>query len=156
MASGPATSGPLRAGLIEGNETEMATEMAGAVRRLRNFIDGAFVDASDGPDADIIDPSTGEAIATAPVSGAADVDAAFGAAAKAFGAWSRTTPSERQRALLKIADALEARADEFVEVESANTGKPIGLTASEELPPCVDQLRFFAGAARLLEGRVGR
>jgi betaine-aldehyde dehydrogenase len=128
--------------------------MAEGVRRLRNFVDGAFVDASDSPEADVIDPSTGEAIATAPVSGAADIEAAFGAASKAFPQWSRTTPSERQKALLKIADALEARAAEFVAVESANTGKPIGLTASEELPPCVDQLRFFAGAARLLEGRA--
>lgn len=75
------------------------------------------------------------------------------AAAAAFPAWRDATPSERQKALLKIADAFEARADELVATESENTGKPLGLTASEELPPMVDQIRFFAGAARLLEGR---
>jgi betaine-aldehyde dehydrogenase len=91
--------------------------------------------------------------ATAPLSAAADVDAAMAAAAAAFPAWRDTTPSERQKALLKIADAIEARADELVAVESENTGKPLGLTASEEVPPMVDQIRFFAGAARLLEGR---
>jgi betaine-aldehyde dehydrogenase len=91
--------------------------------------------------------------ATAPLSAAADVDAAMAAAAAAFPAWRDTTPSERQKALLKIADAIEARADELVAVESENTGKPLGLTASEEVPPMVDQIRFFAGAARMLEGR---
>ena len=75
------------------------------------------------------------------------------AAASAFESWRDTTPSERQRALLKIADALEARAEEFVAVESRNTGKPLALTMSEEIPPAVDQIRFFAGAARMLEGK---
>ncbi|MEJ7647791.1 MAG: aldehyde dehydrogenase family protein, partial [Nakamurella sp.] len=120
---------------------------------LQNFIGGASVDAVDGATAPIIDPSTGEAYGTAPVSGSADLDAAYTAAEQAFEGWGSTTPAERQRALLKIADALEARADEFVAVESRNTGKPIAMTASEELPPAVDQLRFFAGAARILEGR---
>jgi betaine-aldehyde dehydrogenase len=92
--------------------------------------------------------------AAAPASKAEDVDRAMKAADAAFGAWGDTTPAERQRALLKIADALESRADEFVRVESENTGKPLEMTASEELPPCVDQLRFFAGAARVLEGRA--
>jgi betaine-aldehyde dehydrogenase len=123
------------------------------MRALRNFINGEFADAADGATSQVINPSTGEAYATAPVSGAADLDAAYGAAAGAFESWGRTTPSERQRALLKIADALESRADEFVAAESENTGKPIGLTTTEELPPAVDQLRFFAGAARVLEGR---
>jgi len=101
----------------------------------------------------VVDPSTGEVFAQAPVSGKEDVDRAMAAAARAFEGWRDTTPSERQRALLRIADAIEARADDFVAAESENTGKPIGLTASEEVPPMVDQIRFFAGAARVLEGR---
>src|SRR5215475_6687562 len=123
------------------------------MKRLQNFIDGEFVEPKDGGYADLIDPTTGEVFATAPVSGAADVDAAMAAAATAFESWRDTTPSERQRALLKLADAVEERAAEFVAVESRNTGKPIGLTTSEEIPPAVDQIRFFAGAARMLEGR---
>ncbi|MFF1413779.1 gamma-aminobutyraldehyde dehydrogenase [Streptomyces sp. NPDC058289] len=127
----------------------MTTEL----RRLRNYIGGEFKDAADGRTTEVVNPATGEAYATAPLSGQADVDAAMAAAAAAFPAWRDATPSARQKALLKIADALEARADELVATESENTGKPLGLTASEELPPMVDQIRFFAGAARLLEGR---
>ncbi|MDA5282822.1 gamma-aminobutyraldehyde dehydrogenase [Streptomyces sp. Isolate_45] len=127
----------------------MTTEL----RRLRNYIGGEFKDAADGRTTEVVNPATGEAYATAPLSGRADVDAAMAAAAAAFPGWRDTTPSERQKALLKIADAFEARADELVAAESENTGKPLGLTASEELPPMVDQIRFFAGAARLLEGR---
>ena len=123
------------------------------MKALRNFVNGNFVDAADGATSEVINPSTGEAYATAPISTAADLDKAYAAAAAAFETWGRTTPSERQRALLKIADALESRADEFVAAESENTGKPIGLTTTEELPPAVDHLRFFAGAARVLEGR---
>ncbi len=122
-------------------------------RTVRNFIDGSPVEAADGRSADLISPVTGEAFGRAPVSGQAEVDAAFAAAARAFETWRDTTPSERQLALLRIADAIEARADELVALESENTGKPIGLTASEEIPPMVDQIRFFAGAARVLEGR---
>src|SRR3954468_2386455 len=120
---------------------------------LHNFIDGGPVEPADGRYADLIDPATSEVFASAPVSGEADVDRAMRAAANAFEKWRDTTPSERQRALLKFADAVEGRADELVAAESRNTGKPIGLTASEELPPAIDQIRFFAGAARLLEGR---
>ncbi|AWZ04364.1 MULTISPECIES: gamma-aminobutyraldehyde dehydrogenase [unclassified Streptomyces] len=127
----------------------MTTEL----RRLRNYIGGEFKDAADGRTTEVVNPATGEAYATAPLSGQADVDEAMAAAAAAFPAWRDATPSERQKALLKIADAFEARADELVATESENTGKPLGLTASEELPPMVDQIRFFAGAARLLEGR---
>ncbi|EFL17934.1 gamma-aminobutyraldehyde dehydrogenase [Streptomyces sp. C] len=127
----------------------MTTEL----RRLRNYIGGEFKDAADGRTTDVVNPATGEVYATAPLSGQADVDAAMAAAAAAFPGWRDTTPSERQKALLKIADAFEARAEELVAAESENTGKPLGLTASEELPPMVDQIRFFAGAARLLEGR---
>jgi len=121
---------------------------------IRNFIDGEFADAADGATSDLVDPCTGEVFATAAVSGTADIDRACQAAQRAFeGGWRDSTPGERQLALLKIADALEARADEFVAAESRNTGKPIGLTASEEIPPMVDQIRFFAGAGRMLEGR---
>jgi betaine-aldehyde dehydrogenase len=122
-------------------------------RTVRNFVNGSYTDAADGRTADLISPVTGEAFGTAPVSGQADVDAAFSAASSAFEAWRDTTPGERQLALLRMADAFEARADELVALESENTGKPIGLTASEEIPPMIDQIRFFAGAARVLEGR---
>ncbi len=120
---------------------------------IRNFIGGEFSDASDGATTDLVDPCTGEVYATAAKSGPADIDRACRAAQAAFESWRDATPGERQLALLKIADALEARADEFVAAESRNTGKPIGLTASEEIPPMVDQIRFFAGAARMPEGR---
>src|SRR5215475_1011098 len=98
--------------------------MAGK-RELQNFIDGAFVGAHDGASTDIVNPSTGEVFATAPQSGLADVDAAFQAAARAFdGGWRDTTPSERMGYLLKMADAIEAHAEELVAIEGENTGKP--------------------------------
>jgi betaine-aldehyde dehydrogenase len=121
--------------------------------RFRNVINGESVDAADGATYDLVNPATGEVYAAAPASRAEDVDRAYRAAERAFETWGDTTPAERQKALLKMADALEARADEFVRVEAENTGKPLQLTADEELPPCVDQIRFFAGAARVLEGR---
>ncbi|BCJ46407.1 gamma-aminobutyraldehyde dehydrogenase [Actinoplanes ianthinogenes] len=124
-----------------------------AKKVLHNFVAGAAVAPADGRYTDLVDPATGEVFASAPVSGQEDVDRAMSAAASAFDQWRTTTPSDRQKALLKFADAVEARADELVAAESQNTGKPLGLTASEELPPAVDQIRFFAGAARLLEGR---
>jgi betaine-aldehyde dehydrogenase len=120
---------------------------------LRNFVAGGYVDPADGQRSDLVDPSTGEVFGTAPVSTAEDVDRAMKAAAGAFETWRDATPSQRQRALLRFADAVEARADELVDAEVRNTGKPRGLTASEELPPAIDQIRFFAGAARVLEGR---
>jgi betaine-aldehyde dehydrogenase len=123
------------------------------LRTLRNYIDGEFRDATDGRTTAVVNPVTGEVYATAPLSGAADVDAAMAAAAAAFPAWRDTIPAERQKTLLKIADAVEAHAGELVAAESENTGKPVGLTTSEEIPPMVDQIRFFAGAARMLEGR---
>jgi betaine-aldehyde dehydrogenase len=125
-----------------------------ADRILRNFVDGEYADTRGGQTAPLVDPSTGEVFAEAPLSSEADVDAAMQAAARAFdGGWRDTTPSERGRALLRIADAVEARADDLVAAESQNTGKPLGLTKSEEIGPMVDQIRFFAGAARVLEGR---
>jgi betaine-aldehyde dehydrogenase len=123
-------------------------------RVTRNFVNGEWTDVADGRTAELISPVTGEVFGTAPVSGQADVDAAVEAAAAAFESWRDTTPSERQLALLRIADAIEARADDLVAAESENTGKPLGLTHSEEIPPMVDQIRFFAGAARVLEGRA--
>ena len=124
-----------------------------ADRVLQNFINGEYVEAQSGQTAPLIDPSTGEVFAEAPLSGEADVDAAMRAAERAFDTWRDATPSERGRALLKIADAVEDKADELVRAESQNTGKPLGLTRSEEIGPMVDQIRFFAGAARLLEGK---
>ncbi|CAB4339202.1 MAG: aldehyde dehydrogenase family protein [Actinobacteria bacterium] len=123
------------------------------MKKLQNFINGKSVDSASGETTTLVNPATGEAFATAPKSNAADVDKAMKAASAAFVDWRDSTPSERQRALLKIADAIEARADEFVAIESENCGKPVGLTASEEMPPMVDQIRFFAGAARNLEGK---
>ncbi|MBO2464283.1 gamma-aminobutyraldehyde dehydrogenase [Actinomadura violacea] len=122
--------------------------------RLRNFIGGEYVDAKDGRTLEVVDPSTGEAYAQAPVSGAEDVDAAFRAAAEAFPAWRDATPGERSLAMLRFADAVEARGRELVEAESRDTGKPVQLTMEEELPPMVDNLRFFAGASRVLEGKA--
>src|SRR5882762_1856755 len=124
------------------------------MRTVRNFIDGHLADAADGRRGDLVDPANGEVFGSAPISGPADVDAAYHAAATAFESWRDATPSDRQRAMLRFADAVEARAEDLIAAECQNTGKPIGLTRSEELPPAVDQLRFFAGAARLLEGRA--
>ncbi|MFD4414619.1 gamma-aminobutyraldehyde dehydrogenase [Streptomyces sp. NPDC058476] len=123
-------------------------------RTLRNYVDGEFVDAKDGRTLPVVDPTTGEVYASSPLSGAADVDAAMAAAAAAFPAWRDSTPSTRQKLLLKIADAVEARAEELVEAECRDTGKPRAVTRTEEIVPMVDQLRFFAGAARLLEGKA--
>ncbi len=129
--------------------------MTGDRRVLRNFVGGEYRDTKDGATKDVVNPSTGEVFAEMPDSGPADVDAAFAAASSAFEGWRDTTPSERSLALLRIADAIEARAEELVDAECENTGKPKALTMSEEIPPMVDQIRFFAGAARLLEGRAG-
>jgi betaine-aldehyde dehydrogenase len=124
------------------------------LQTLRNFIDGQGVDTASGATYEVTDPVAGQPYASAPLSGPEDVDRAMQAAARAFESWGQTTPSERQLALLRIADDLEKRAEEVVGVESRNTGKPIALTLSEEIPPMVDQIRFFAGAARVLEGKA--
>ncbi|MFF7928070.1 gamma-aminobutyraldehyde dehydrogenase [Streptomyces mirabilis] len=124
------------------------------IRTLRNYIDGEFVDAKDGRTLPVVDPTTGEVYASSPLSGAVDVDAAMAAAAAAFPVWCDSTPSTRQKLLLKIADAVEARAEELVEAECRDTGKPRAVTRTDEIVPMVDQLRFFAGAARLLEGKA--
>jgi betaine-aldehyde dehydrogenase len=121
-------------------------------RRLQNFVNGKYADTAEGRTSDVVDPSTGEVYAQAPISGRQDVDAAMQAAANAFEGWRDSTPSERSLALFRIADAIEQRADELVAAETRNTGKPVALTRSEEVPPSADQIRFFAGAARVLEG----
>ena len=123
------------------------------MKKLSNFINGKSVDSTSGETTTLVNPATGQPFATAPKSNAADIDAAFKAASDAFIDWRDSTPSQRQRALLKIADAIEERADEVIAIECENTGKPISLTTSEEVPPMVDQIRFFAGAARNLEGK---
>ena len=120
---------------------------------IQNFIAGELRPAADGAAEEIVNPATGEAIAWAPRSGSADVDAAVDAAEGAFAAWSQTTPGERALTLLRIADALEARGEELSRAESLNVGKPIAAMR-EEIPFLVDNLRFFAGAARCLEGRA--
>ncbi len=127
--------------------------MTTAVRELRNHVGGNYVDAAGDARSDVVNPATGQVVASAPVSGASDVDAAYAAASAAFAEWGRTTPRQRQEALLGFASAIEARADEFVHLEGENTGKPHALTAAEEVPPMVDHLRFLGGAARVLEGR---
>ena len=123
------------------------------MRRLTNFIGGEAVAPKAGKYAELINPSTGEPFAETPVSDASDIDATLRVAARAFESWKRTTPAERSMALLKIADVFEAHAEELVAVEAENCGKIIGVTMQYEMPPMIDQIRFYAGAARLLEGR---
>ncbi|WP_026122918.1 gamma-aminobutyraldehyde dehydrogenase [Nocardiopsis halotolerans] len=122
--------------------------------RLRNYVNGGFVDAHGQGSIDVVDPTNGSTVAVSPVSDQVDVDGAFTAAREAFGAWRDVTPAERQRLLLKVADAVEARADEIVEAQHRNTGQPRWMISQEEIGMGVDHLRFFAGAARTLEGRA--
>src|SRR4051794_21653056 len=149
----PSGQGPPGSGGPSARRRQGAFVTETSPRVLRNFIDGEYREASSDTRGDIITPATGRVVANAPVSGQADVDAAYAAASRAFETWRDSTPGERQRALLKFADAVEARADDFVRLEGENTGKPYAVTAAEEVPPMVDQIRFFAGAARVLEGR---
>jgi len=121
--------------------------------QISNIVNGQATPAT-GNALELVDPSTGQTFAEAPISTATDVDRAVTAANEAFPGWRDTVPGQRQLALLKIADLVEQHADELVELESQNTGKPIPVTMEEEIPPMVDQIRFFAGAARVLEGRA--
>jgi len=124
------------------------------VRQLANFVDGTSMSPRDPRGSTtIVDPSTGDAYAEAPVSGAADLDAAFAAARTAATVWRELTPAQRSRALLAVADAVEARADELIAEECRNTGKPRRSMTVDEMPHIVDVIRFFAGAARMLDGR---
>ena len=121
---------------------------------LQNFVDGAFVDAHGTGRIDVVDPTTGRTVAVSPVSDAEDVDRAFAAARKASKTWRRSTPSERQAMLLALADALEEHGAELVDAQHRNTGQPRQMIADEEVGAGTDNLRFFAGAARTLEGKA--
>jgi betaine-aldehyde dehydrogenase len=121
---------------------------------LRNFIDGESVEGSGEETTAVLNPATAEEVWRAPVSTAADIDRAVSAARRAFGGWSQTTPAERSAALLALAGALEEHGEEIARLEALNAGKPIEAVSRDELPVMVDNLRFFAGAARTLEGRA--
>ncbi|WP_223622525.1 gamma-aminobutyraldehyde dehydrogenase [Microbacterium sp. EST19A] len=121
---------------------------------LQNFIGGRYVPAAGGERMPLLDPVTEETYGEIPLSDAGDVDAAYAAASAAFPIWRDTTPAERQLALFRIADEMEARAEEFADLESQDTGKPRASLVADEIMQSVDQLRFFAGAARSLEGRA--
>src|SRR4051794_32092183 len=120
---------------------------------FRNVVNGELVDAASSETYDVVDPTTGDVYAQAPLSGAEDLDRAYAAAAAAFETWGETTPQDRGNALLKIAQAIEDRIAEINAVECKDTGKPLGITMSEEMPYASDHFKFFAGAARVLEGR---
>jgi len=123
------------------------------MRELKNYINGQWVASKSGETTDVINPADGQTYLQAPLSAATDVDDAYKAAANAFEEWSQTTPSERQLALLKIADAMEEQAEHFADLESQNTGKPRSTLVEYEIGPSIDQIRFMAGAARNLEGK---
>jgi len=123
------------------------------MKSFNNFINGRYVDAKDGRTTPLVNPTNGKQYATATLSGKADIDDAMKAAAIAFDSWKNTTPSQRSLALYRIADAMEARITDLIEMEIENTGKPRAITYAEEVPPMIDQIRFFAGAARMLEGK---
>ena len=123
------------------------------MKAFQNFVNGKYVDAVDGRTTAVVNPATGEQYATAALSGESDIDIAMKAAAAAYETYRDTTPSERSLALFRFADAVEARAEDLIALEVENTGKPTHLTRSEEIPPMVDQIRFFATAARHLEGK---
>jgi betaine-aldehyde dehydrogenase len=127
--------------------------MASTPETLSNFIDGERV-AGTGEGEPVLNPATAEQLATAPVSTAEDVDRAVQAARRAFGGWSSTTPAQRSQALLAIADVVEEHGQEIARLEALNAGKPIEAVSADEIPVMVDNLRFFAGAARCLEGRA--
>jgi betaine-aldehyde dehydrogenase len=124
------------------------------VTKLQNFIGGEFVDPAEGQTEEVVNPATGEVIAEAPLSTADDVDRAVAAAREAFDGWAATTPGQRALMLLKLAEAIEERAEELSDLESADAGKPRKAFLEDEIPAMVDNLRFFAGAGRCLEGRA--
>jgi betaine-aldehyde dehydrogenase len=122
--------------------------------KLQNFIDGSFTDSASGETEEIVNPATGEAIAEAPLSGAEDVDRAVAAAGRAFDGWAAATPGERADMLLALADAIEEHAEEIADLEAADAGKPRKAFREDEIPFMTDNLRFFAGAGRNLEGKA--
>src|SRR6478752_1187275 len=129
------------------------TDVAERVKTYQQFIGGEWVDSASGELLDVENPADGTVIARVQASNAEDVDRAVNAAATAFETWQHTTPAERSGMLLKLADAIETRADELGRLESKNAGKPVGA-AIDEIPVVVDNLRFFAGAARVMEGKA--
>ena len=126
--------------------------MATALRSFQNFVGGEWVDAAEGGVEQIVNPATGEVIAEVPKGTEADVDRAVQAAKQAYPEWRETTPGERAEILLELADLIDENTDELAQIESQNVGKPLS-SAADEMPVCSDNIRFFAGAARLLEGR---
>src|SRR3954451_21927800 len=125
-----------------------------ATTELKNFIDGEFVAPATGETEPVLNPATGQEIASAPLSGAEDVNRAVEAARRAFEGWAAATPGERSLALLKLADRLEGHAEELSDLEAENAGKPRQAFLEDEMPFLVDNLRYFAGAARNLEGKA--
>jgi betaine-aldehyde dehydrogenase len=121
--------------------------------KLQNFIDGEFVDAADGATEEVTNPATGESIAAMPLSTEEDVNRAVAAAKRAFPGWSTTPPGERAAALIKLADLLQEHAEELADLEAADAGKPRNAFLEDEMPFLCDNLRFFGGAGRLLEGK---
>src|ERR671915_392979 len=128
------------------------TAVSVAVTKYQNFVGGEWVDAAGGETMEVLNPATGETIAEVPRASAEDVDRAVQAAKSALPEWLETTPGERAELLLKLADAIDEHADELARLESLNVGKPLPA-ARDELPVCSDNIRFFAGAARVLEGK---
>ena len=124
------------------------------MRTLENFINGRFVAPAGGETEPVLNPATGEEIAQAPLSTETDVDAAVTAARRAFDGWSQSTPATRAEALLKLADAIEEHGEELAREEAINAGKPFSAVLNDEVPVMADNLRFFAGAARTMEGRA--
>src|SRR3989449_2552545 len=127
--------------------------MSVTVSQHKNFVGGEWVDAVEGGPMEVINPATGETIAEVPRGTEADVDRDVAGAKKALPEWLETTPGERAEALLKLADAIEEHTDELAELESKNVGKPLS-SAKDEMPVSADNIRFFAGAARVLEGKA--
>src|SRR2546423_2130179 len=126
--------------------------MSVTVSSYKNLVGSEWVDSASGETMEVLNPATGETIAEVPRASAEDVDRAVQAAKKALPEWLETTPGERAELLLKLAAAIDDHADELAELESRNVGKPLSY-AKDELPVCADNLRFFAGAARVLEGK---
>ena len=126
--------------------------MSVTVQQFKNFVGGEWVDAAEGGTAEILNPATGETIAEVPEGTQADVDRAVEAAKKAWPEWREAIPAERAEVLLKLADLIDEHTEELAELESQNVGKPLAA-ARDEMPVCADNIRFFAGAARILEGR---
>jgi betaine-aldehyde dehydrogenase len=139
---------------IEGGVLVKTDHREDLMRTLENFINGGYVAPADGANEPILNPATGETIAEAPLSSGADIDAAVVSARRAFEGWSQTTPAERAEALLGLASAVEEHADELARDDAINAGKPLSSMRGDEIPVAADNLRFFAGAARCLEGRA--